>query len=148
MQNLKDYEVNLWLTQYELMSRITSSVKLKWKYINRLKFHFLMWQVLGEASKNNKLTTSEKPNFGKCWLRWKCSAIVFSEIAFIGTNQETESENTIQVVEQQNKKDVEIVKEVGDPDKAEGLLRFEVNNVSKIKATVLSDPVMIRNLPW
>ena len=74
--------------------------------------------------------------------------IVFSKIAFIGTNQATESEDTSEFVEPQNNKDAEMVKDVDDPCKAEGLLRFEVHNVSKIKDTILSDPVVIRNLPW
>ena len=36
----------------------------------------------------------------------------------------------------------------GGPSRAEGQLRFEVQNFSKIKDTVYSDPVMIRNLQW
>ena len=65
-----------------------------------------------------------------------------------GTKQATESEDTSDLIEEQNDKDVEMVEEVDDPCKAEGLIRFEVHNVSKIKDTILSDPVMIRNLPW
>ena len=34
------------------------------------------------------------------------------------------------------------------PSRAEGILRFEVQNFSKLKDTVYSDPVMIRNLQW
>lgn len=34
------------------------------------------------------------------------------------------------------------------PSRPEGALRFEVQNFSKIKETVLSDHVMIRNLQW
>ena len=44
-------------------------------------------------------------------------------------------------------KDVEM-EEVDDHCRAEGVIKFEVNNVSKIKETVLSEAVMIRNLPW
>ena len=35
-----------------------------------------------------------------------------------------------------------------DPSRAEGVLKFEVPNFSKLKETILSDPVIIRNLPW
>lgn len=34
------------------------------------------------------------------------------------------------------------------PSRSEGLLSFEVQNFSKLKDTVYSDPVMIRNLQW
>ena len=34
------------------------------------------------------------------------------------------------------------------PSRAEGILRFEVQSFSKLKDTVYSDPVMIRNLQW
>ncbi|XP_065658399.1 ubiquitin carboxyl-terminal hydrolase 7 isoform X4 [Hydra vulgaris] len=46
----------------------------------------------------------------------------------------------------ENTKDVEMADE--DHCRAEGLITFEVHNVSKIKETVLSEPVIIRNLPW
>eukprot|EP00794_Sanderia_malayensis_P008888 gene8888-9838_t len=35
-----------------------------------------------------------------------------------------------------------------EPSRAEGKIQFEVQNFSKIKETVLSDPIMIRNLQW
>ena len=34
------------------------------------------------------------------------------------------------------------------PSRAEGLLKYDVQNFSKLKDTVYSDPVMIRNLQW
>jgi len=45
-------------------------------------------------------------------------------------------------------KDVEMEETFEDHCRAEGTVGFEVKNVSKIKDTVLSEPVMIRNLPW
>ena len=34
------------------------------------------------------------------------------------------------------------------PSRAEGVLKFEVQNFGKLKDTVYSDPTMIRNLQW
>ena len=34
------------------------------------------------------------------------------------------------------------------PSRAEGVLRFEVQNFNKLKDTVYSEPEMIRNLQW
>lgn len=45
-------------------------------------------------------------------------------------------------------KDAEMEETIEDNCRAEGNCTFEVKNVSKIKDTVLSEPVMIRNLPW
>ena len=44
-------------------------------------------------------------------------------------------------------KDVEM-EDISNHCRAEGCIRFEVKSVSKIKDTALSDPVIIRNLPW
>ena len=60
----------------------------------------------------------------------------------IGTVESVQGNDTIE-----NNKDVEMTEDE-DHCRAEGLIRFEVHNVSKIKETVLSEPEMIRNLPW
>lgn len=44
-------------------------------------------------------------------------------------------------------KDVEM-EDISNHCRAEGCIRFEVKSVSKVKDTALSDPVIIRNLPW
>ena len=51
-------------------------------------------------------------------------------------------------VDAEETKDVEMEETMEDNCRAEGQCTFEVKNVSKIKDTVLSEPVMIRNLPW
>jgi len=43
--------------------------------------------------------------------------------------------------------DIEM-EDINNHCRAEGYIRFEVKNVSKVKDSVLSDPVTIRNLPW
>lgn len=54
---------------------------------------------------------------------------------------------TLDKEDAKNGKDVEM-EDIEDHCRAEGHIKFEVKNVSKIKDTVLSDPVIIRNLPW
>ena len=44
-------------------------------------------------------------------------------------------------------KDVEM-DDITNHCRAEGVIKFDIKNVSKIKETVLSEPVIIRNLPW
>jgi len=61
----------------------------------------------------------------------------------VGSPATVENDNNTEVA-----KDVEMIEEVDDNCRAEGSILFEVNNVSKIKETVLSEAVMIRNLPW
>ena len=56
--------------------------------------------------------------------------------------------DTSELVEEHSNKYAKMLEEVDNLCKAEGLIRFEVHNFSKIKDTVLSDPVMIGNLPW
>ena len=56
--------------------------------------------------------------------------------------------DTCELVEEHSNKYAKMLEEVDNLCKAEGLIRFEVHNFSKIKDTVLSDPVMIGNLPW
>ena len=56
----------------------------------------------------------------------------------------TENEDTS--VENESK-DVEM-DDIDNHCRAEGVMHFEIKNVSKIKETALSEPVIIRNLPW
>jgi len=42
----------------------------------------------------------------------------------------------------------EAKEESENPSRAEGLIQFKVENFSKITDSVLSDPIIIRNLPW
>ena len=64
----------------------------------------------------------------------------------------TESENTPLVESgEKGNRDMETNNDVDmedGPSRAEGLLRFEVQGFSKLKDTVYSDPVIIRNLQW
>ena len=44
-------------------------------------------------------------------------------------------------------KDVEM-DDINNHCRAEGWITFELKNVSKVKDSALSEPVIIRNLPW
>jgi len=57
----------------------------------------------------------------------------------------TENEDTS--LENNESKDVEM-DDVNNHCRAEGVIYFEIKNVSKIKETALSESVIIRNLPW
>lgn len=45
-----------------------------------------------------------------------------------------------------SKEEVMLLEE--DSARPEGVVRFVVKDFSRLKETVLSDPVLIRNLPW
>ena len=59
--------------------------------------------------------------------------------------QPTENEDTS--LENNETKDVEM-DDINNHCRAEGVIHFEIKNVSKIKETALSESVIIRNLPW
>ena len=102
---------------------------------------FLVWLIwmLQKMEVIRKIWIQKKVRKISLWsLRWRFNNISFVDVA---------DSNVVSNGTASPKESEDVVMEE-DTARPEGTIRFVVNNFSKLKETVLSDPIYVRNLPW
>ena len=61
---------------------------------------------------------------------------------------QSEPDTTTNPVENEAETDKEVISEDDDEARSEATFQFKVENFSQIRDSVLSEPCIVRNLPW